>query len=118
MKNKHFIFYGIYLFLSIIGFFNDSLAVSFVLGPSKSLSFLFEGLLGLSNLRLNIPDANNYIWVGIIIHFFCWISVIIVGFVILNPNKNKDKIPGVIFISLLWIVGAIINFSWEVLGTI
>lgn len=107
----------IYTLISLAVYNIHDLFFVIVLGPTKSLGNLFDGIIGLGNPRYNIPDANNYIYVGIIIHAICWILFPVLCRMILHKRHNVRKTL-LISTFISWPIGALVNFSWEVLSNI
>lgn len=105
-----------YIAISLIAFPVSHVGLIVLLGPCKSLSNIWEAVVGLNHPRYEQQDPSS-VYSGILMHAFCWLLF----FAILGIGKAMDsdsrKNLYLAFV-MSWIVGAVMNFSWEVLGNI
>jgi len=114
---KYWITLAIYVAVSCGAMYVHGLKPILLLGPTKSLTFLVDGITGLSNPRTNIPDAHKYIWAGILIHFVCWLLFPAMLGLLIKKIAPFGKAFLITF-AVSWVVGIAVNWVWQVLRTI
>lgn len=114
---KYWITLAAYIAVSCGALYVHGLKPILLLGPTKSLTFLVVGIVGLGNRRTNIPDAHKYIWAGILIHLVCWVLFPTLLALLIKKFAPFGKALLITFV-VSWIIGISVNWVWEVLRTI
>ncbi len=114
---RYWITLAIYVLVSWGAIYVRGLKPILLLGPTKSFTFVLDGIEGLSFPRTNIPDYEKYIWEGILIHLVCWILFPVLLAVLTRKNCLFGKAFLISFVAS-WVVGISVNWICEVLRTI